>query len=123
MAVEKSTPKVRETKKGVHYGVLGDEHTPQGRIPVCPCGKLAHGGVIESFADVHPQGEPVMDLKFLCRACAGDAHFAVRSDAIWPYYDVVRNFGGGRMRLKRMTREQATARVRARMQGVARGPA
>lgn len=66
------------------------------------------------MADVHPQGLPVMDLTFLCKTCSGPVHFAVNSSAIWPYYEIVKQLGRGKLRLRRLSRDEASRRVLTR---------
>jgi hypothetical protein len=109
--IGESTPAWRKSGPE-HFSPLAGLTTPKFQIPPCAgCGKPSFGGLIRGQMAESKSGAPVFDLEFWCLGCYPH-ETQVHSDALYPHYQLVHGVNSRRT-YRRLTREQAIARVTA----------
>jgi hypothetical protein len=107
---EQSTPASKKSGPE-HFSPLADKQTPKEQIPECvKCGKPSFGGMVTHM------GDNFIDLTFLCKECAGEDRwsFAVASLALFPHYEIIAFQGPGKLRVRKLERDEAMKRVKGR---------
>ena len=79
---------------------------------VNPCPNKSVGAQIDQILPGAMSGNTIMSVRFFCKNCHPEP-FQIMSVALWPNYEVSPYDGGLRYTLRRLSREQAIARVKA----------
>jgi len=105
------TQQVSRSTGAEHFSELANVKTHERLIPPCySCPAPSEGAQIIDMLPGAKQGNSLMTARFFCKNCHPEP-FQVMSYALYPHYDVM-ELGGGTYRLMRLTREQATTRVK-----------
>ena len=95
-----------------HFSELADVRTPENQIPRCKkCHKPSDGAQIIEMLPGAMSGGTLMQVEFFCHD-DGPGMFQVMSYALYPNYEV-RPLKNDQYILRRLSREQAIARVKA----------